>query len=243
MASSKTSLGEHWRTKARQPECYQDDDRWRLRIYVAKRKGDKSKLWNRVYSCDWKPDGWATEAAAMAARAAFKHWVDYERNLQQRQAQSASVASRSSAALNVLLQTPEPTRVSGRKRPRDARVAVSLIAVGGKVQLGMAVAELMPDGSPGPEELIQYHQRSAGMLQRARKRRKREIEMRSGLHAVSCESEVLWSDIIARCQAEAARRDSCFPLVLLTCPNSATAAWLTKVFLPTGVNPWPQGGL
>ena len=38
----------------------------------------------------------------MAARAAFKHWVDYERNLQQRQAQSASVASRSSAALNVL---------------------------------------------------------------------------------------------------------------------------------------------
>ena len=29
----------------------------------------------------------------------------------------------------------------------------------------------------------------------------------------------------------------CFPLVLLACPNSARAAWLTKVFLPTGVNP------
>ena len=77
----------------------------------------------------------------MAARAAFKHWVDYERNSLQRQAQSKSVASRSSAALNVLLQTPEPTRVSRRNRLHDARVAVSLIAVGGKVRLH-AVASL-----------------------------------------------------------------------------------------------------
>ena len=142
MASAKTPIVEHWRTKARQPECFQDEGCWKLRIYVAKRKGDKSKLWNRVYSYDWKPDGWATEAAAMAARAAFKHWVDYERNSLQRQAQSKSVASRSSAALNVLLQTPEPTRVSRRNRPHDARdLAVSLIAVGGKVRLH-AVASL-----------------------------------------------------------------------------------------------------
>lgn len=110
--------------------------------------------------------------------------------------------------MDALLQSPEPTRVSARKRLReqlrDVRVAVGLKAVGGKVQLGLAVAEIMPDDSPGPEELMQYHDRSAGVLKR--KRRKFEIRMRSGLHAIGCESEVRWSDIIARCEAAASNK-------------------------------------
>ena len=175
---------------------------------VATRSGDKRHLWKEVSSAAWKPGGWATQAAALAARIQFKHWVDFERNAKKRAAQSESVASRASAALDALLQTPEPTRVSGRKRPRHARVGVGLKVIGGKVQLGLALAEIMPDCSPGPDELIQYHARSAGSLQRVRKRRKRELDIKYGLHAVSCESEVLWSDVIARCHAEAARRDS-----------------------------------
>ena len=173
-----------------------------LHISVAKQKGDKSKCWSRVFSTEWKADGWATEAAALAARAAFKHWVDYERNSQQRSAQSESSALRSSARFELLQRPPEPTRTSGRKRPREARAVASLSVHGSKVQLRLAVAESMPDSSPGPDELLQYHNRSAGALHRARKR----LKFRSGLHAISCESEVLWSDIIARCEAHAARQ-------------------------------------
>ena len=154
--SVKSPAEQHWHTLARQTTTYHKDDRWRLVISSAKRKGDRNGLWERVHSTSWKPGGWATEAAALAARAQFKHWVDFERNAKKRAAQSESVASRSSAAMDALLQSPEPTRVSARKRPRDARVAVGLKAVGGRVQLGLAVAQIMPGGSPGPEELMQY---------------------------------------------------------------------------------------
>ena len=111
-----TPRDEHWRTKGRQPECIQSDGRWRLRISAAKQKGDRFQLWHRVYSTEWKRDGWATEAAALAARAQFKHWVDFERNVKKRTAQSKAAASRSSASLDALLQSPEPTRVSARKQ-------------------------------------------------------------------------------------------------------------------------------
>ena len=133
--SVKSPAEQHWHTLARQPTTYHKDDRWRLVISSAKRKGDRNGLWERVHSTSWKPGGWATEAAALAARAQFKHWVDFERNAKKRAAQSESVASRASAALDALLQTPEPTRVSGRKRPRHARVGVGLKVIGGKVQL------------------------------------------------------------------------------------------------------------
>ena len=202
MPPTSTS-GVHWRTLARQPCVRCTGGVYTLFILVATRSGDKRHLWKEVSSAAWKPGGWATQAAALAARIQFKHWVDFERNAKKRAAQSESVASRASAALDALLQTPEPTRVSGRKRPRHARVGVGLKVIGGKVQLGLALAEIMPDGSPGPDELIQYHSRSAGSLQRVRKRRKRELDIKYGLHAVSCESEVLWSDVIARCHAEA----------------------------------------
>jgi hypothetical protein len=127
---------------------------------MAKRRGDKFKLWERVGSTEWKPGGWATEAAALAARAQFKQWVDYERNVQQRAAQARSAASRSSSALEALLRPPEPTRATARKRPRGTRIAVSLNAVSGNVQLGLMCVELMAEGSPGPEEIVQYHHRT-----------------------------------------------------------------------------------
>ena len=65
-----------------------------------------------MYSTSWKPGGWATEAAALAARPAFKHWVDYDMNSQQRSAQAESAATRSPASLAALHRPLEPTRVS-----------------------------------------------------------------------------------------------------------------------------------
>ena len=85
-------------------------------------------------------------------------------NSQQRLAQAGSAAARSPASLGALQRPPDPTRVSSRKQPRNAHAIASLNVIDGKVQLGLAVAERMPDNSPGPEELIQYHSRSAGAM-------------------------------------------------------------------------------
>jgi hypothetical protein len=108
------STGEHWQTLAKQPFCSKIKGVHRLTICVAKKRGDKAKLWTKVYmySTDWKPGGWATEAAALAARAQFKHWVDYERNVPKRTAQAEAAASRSTAALDALLRPPAPTRAT-----------------------------------------------------------------------------------------------------------------------------------
>ena len=113
-------------------------DHWRLWIKAAQRNGDRRSLWHKVTSAKWKPDGWATEAAALAARLQFKHWVDYEMNSQQRLAQAGSAAARSSASLGALQRPPDPTRVSSRKQPRNAHAIASLHVIDGKVQLGLA---------------------------------------------------------------------------------------------------------
>ena len=163
--SLSTPAGQHWRTLGRQPRIVFSNGVYTLAIDYARRKGEKSSMWKRVYSADeWKPGGWATEAAALAARSQFKHWVDHGMHLQQRLAQADSAAARSPASLGALQRPPDPTRVSGRKQPRNAHAIASLHVIDGKVQLGLAVAERMPDSSPGPDELIQYHSRSAGAM-------------------------------------------------------------------------------
>ena len=118
----KTLAGGHWRTLSRQPICYSLHGRWWLYILMAKRRGDKFKLWERVGSTEWKPGGRATEAAALAARAQFKQWVDYERNVQQRAAQARSAASEHRARHLHL------RRCCGRRSPREPPLARGLVA-------------------------------------------------------------------------------------------------------------------
>ena len=199
---------QHWRTLGRQPRVALKDGTFTLTIDYAKQKGDKCKLWARVSSADrWRRGGWATEAAALAARPHFKHWVDNEMNSQQRAAQSSSAVARSPASLAAALSPPLPTRVSGRKRPRAVHVAVGLNADGGRVQLSLTLATEM-DSSVGMEELLRYNQRARGALQRQAKRRRREIEALGLPEAGGSPllSEAIWLDIAARCRAAAAQR-------------------------------------
>jgi hypothetical protein len=181
---------------------------WHLRIRVAKQRGDSSKLWKEVQSTDWKPGGWATEAAALAARPQFKDWVDYEMNQPKRTAQAGSTAARSPATIDMLVRPPHPTRSSDRKRSRlcSFGVKANLNLVGGKVQLNLGVTRVDPEGSLSLDRLFQYHQRSAGAWQRAAKRRKREIEkahgILSGTDAVTVPS---WADLLNEdCRSAAA---------------------------------------
>ena len=104
-------LGQHWRTLARQPRAAFKDGVFTLSIDVAKQRGDnQSKAWKRVSAADgWKLGGWATEAAALAARHQFKHWVDYEMNSQQRGAQTDAARARSPASLAAALSPPAAT--------------------------------------------------------------------------------------------------------------------------------------
>eukprot|EP00966_Prymnesium_polylepis_P031111 723885-Prymnesium_polylepis.1 len=75
------AAGKHWRTLKRLPWLDPlPDGSYRLQIEVAKERGAKRVRWKKVSSTEFKPGGWATEAAALAARPAFKRWVDYEMN-------------------------------------------------------------------------------------------------------------------------------------------------------------------
>ena len=159
MPPSSASSGAHWRTLARQPFCYHRDGAYILGIQVAKQKGDKAAKWKRVYSTEWKPGGWATEAAALAARARFKHWVDYEMNAQQRTAQSEAAASRSPAVLGAL-RPPEPTRASSRNRSRiftiDEPAISDLLAPTSEARRGTQVPTLwhsLCKRTPSQEEM------------------------------------------------------------------------------------------
>ena len=61
---------QHWRTMGRQPCLMNRNGVLVLHVGYAKQKGDKRQNWKRVYSSDqFKPGGWATEAAALAARS------------------------------------------------------------------------------------------------------------------------------------------------------------------------------
>jgi hypothetical protein len=132
--SLSTPAGQHWRTLGRQPRIVFRNGVYTLAIDYARRKGEKSSMWKRVYSADeWKPGGWATEAAALAARSQFKHWVDHDMHLQQRLAQADSAAARSPASLSAQQRPPDPTRVSSRKQPRNAHAIASLHVIDGKV--------------------------------------------------------------------------------------------------------------
>ena len=118
---------QHWRTMGRQPCLMNRDGVFVLHVDYAKQKGGKRQNWKRVYSSDqFKPGGWTTEAAALAARSEFKHWVDYEMNQVQRAGQVASSGRRSPATLATALSPLPPTRVSGRKRSRAGVVTVSV---------------------------------------------------------------------------------------------------------------------
>jgi hypothetical protein len=174
--SSATPAGQHWRTLGRQPRHRLRHGVHVLNIDVAKQRGDKSPAWDRVYSSTtFHPGGWATEAAALAARAAFKHWVDNEMNSQQRGAQLGAARARSPATLGMVLSPPAPTRVSGRKRPLVMDVHVGLNVDGGRVKLALTLKPMI-DYSVGAEDIVRFNQRARGALQRQAKRRRREIE-------------------------------------------------------------------
>ena len=96
-ATSPTGL--HWRTLTRQPWCRVKDGQYILEMMVAKQKGDPRAKWMKVSSAAWKEGGWATEAAALAARTQFKQWVDTGMNAKKRAAQAESAAARSPAGL------------------------------------------------------------------------------------------------------------------------------------------------
>lgn len=209
--SSATPAGQHWRTLGRQPRHRVRDGAHDLNIDFAKQRGDKSHAWGHVYSSTtFHPGGWATEAAALAARPAFKHWVDYEMNQGQRAGQAVSAGRRSPAALGMALSPPAPTRVSSRKRPAVTDVHVGLNMDGGRVKLALTLKPMI-DYSVGAEEIARFSQRARGALQRQAKRRRREIES-FGLPAGELLSASVWLDIAARCRAAAAaRQEPCVP--------------------------------
>ena len=184
---------EHWRTLARQPWCIEYLAKWRLVIRVAKQKGDRPGKWKLVYSTDFKEGGWATKAAAFAARSSFKQWVDTGMHPQCRLAQKSSVVPRNQAFLNSLLRTPDPARVSKRKAEPDSSQSTTTVE-----------AEL--DSSVKWEQIIHYRKRSAAAQERVVKRHRRELEVRSGLQLVGGQSYMQWSEIIARCHLAAAQQ-------------------------------------
>ena len=168
----------HWRTLRRQPwSCKTPEGTFRLAIQVAKQKGDRVRTSKVVYSTDFRAGGWATEAAALAARPGFKKWVDSGMNKQQRLAQKESVIPRAAAGLAALLKPPDPTRASTRNQVRPVHLRIDLKVVGGKVKLVMTTTSVIanPDSSNCWDKTIHYHKRSAAAQQRATKRRKREL--------------------------------------------------------------------
>mmetsp|Transcript_13461 Transcript_13461/g.34312 ORF Transcript_13461/g.34312 Transcript_13461/m.34312 type:complete len:91 (-) Transcript_13461:723-995(-) len=68
----------HWRTGDRQPEAYLVHvDAWRLRIRYAPYQGARRAQQKVARSTDrGYEQTWATQAAAITAKAHFKAWVD-----------------------------------------------------------------------------------------------------------------------------------------------------------------------
>ena len=187
-ATSPTGL--HWRTLTRQPWCKVNHGQYILEIMVAKRKGDPRAKWKRVSSAAWKEGGWATEAAALAARTQFKQWVDTGMNAQQRAAQAESAAARSPAGLASLLRPPAPTRASGRRRaPDNCQIEVAFKVCGGNlVKVELAFVATLRSSSIDMNTLWLYRKRSAAAHERAAKR------------ARGSAGDVCWDDLVARCR-------------------------------------------
>ena len=222
----KVLAGQHWRTLDRQPTAYQLHGVYHLRIRVAKQRADRSKFWKEFKSTDWKPGCWVTEAAALAARPQFKHWVDYDMNAAQRAGQSEASSSRSPAAINALLRPPAPTRASERLRSRvfSVHVSTGLKAGGGKVQLTLTVGQHVLSDVDDGELLSRYRKRSADALERAVKRRKYDMAKRNGsLFGAEAVAVPSWADIL---------KEDCG----LTSPRPATSTRRVARFRPRGAS-------
>jgi hypothetical protein len=227
--SPPTPAGQHWRTLGRQPRLVKRHGAIILHIDYATRPRDKSSAWKRVSSDQFKPGGWVTEAAALAAASKFKHWVDHEMNSQQRLAQKSSATARASAALATALSPPPPMRVSGRKRPRAVHVDVGLNADGGRVTLALTVKSMV-DSSVRVEDIAHFNERARGLLERAAKRRRSKVEA-LGLPVVGGEhtlSDAIWFDVAARCHAQEGAAHST-PKGVMRRPHPRGASYANRV--------------
>jgi hypothetical protein len=183
-ASGDRDHRHRWRTGDRIPGVTMKHGAYILRIKVPATKNGKPTKF--VTSADWKPGGWATELAALAARQQFKDWIDFDMHAAKRAAQSASVLPRTASLVASLARPEEPTRASGRSRPNVIRVAVHLNSVGGKVRLQLQLGQQLAGSSVDGDALLHWRKRSAGAQQRNAKRRRLEIES-LGLAALGSE--------------------------------------------------------
>ena len=172
------------------------DGQYILEIMIAKRKGEPRAKWKEVSSAAWKEGGWATEAAALAARTQFKQWVDTGMNAKKRAAQAESAAARSPAGLASLLRPPAPTRASGRRRaPDNCQIEVAFKVCGGNlVKVELAFVATLRSSSIDMNTLWLYRKRSAAAHERAAKR------------ARGSAGDVCWDDLVARCRVAATAR-------------------------------------
>ena len=161
--------GNTWRTGNRQPtECF-NHGTWCLQVrYAPYQRASSAKL-RVARSTDkgYEPHTWATQAAAIAAKAHFKAWVDYGRNPLKRAAQAASAVARAAAVVSARVQPLLSTRFRGSVRLEMAKVTVTL-RVGAA---GAVTAALGFNINASETLLLQWRARAAQVVDRGKRRR------------------------------------------------------------------------
>ena len=186
-----------WRTGNRQPSVSQErDGTWRLQIRYAPHQGARLAKQQWARSTDPGYDQkWATEAAAIGAKAHFKEWVDKGRNPLKRSAQSASAAARAEAVERARARPLLPTRFRGGIRLEAASVNARLqVGAKGSVSMTLGVAAHASEAT-----LLQWHKRAAQVVDK-RKRRRGAVEA-----AAAAVPLAVWADFHERCRKAAKR--------------------------------------
>eukprot|EP00966_Prymnesium_polylepis_P050479 1168670-Prymnesium_polylepis.1 len=194
----------HWRTGDRQPEACHVHKTWRLRIRYAPYQGARKAQQKVAWSTDQGYEQtWATQAAAIAAKADFKAWVNHGRGGKQRTAQLASAAARVKAVELARAEPLLPSRFSGRHKAESELEAPAFATVVLRVGATGAVTLALGVAAPRSDSLLlQWRERSAQVVDR-RKRRRDAAEA-----AAAAIPAGVWADFYERCRKAAKRAES-----------------------------------
>ena len=189
-----------WRTENRQPTEYQMHNKWHLMIKYAAYRGARGKKLDTARSTHQGYDkgGWATRAAAIAAKPHFKEWVNSGSSSQQRAAGAASVVARAEAVAAARQRPLVPTRFRGGIRIEAAKVTVGL-SIGTTGTVAVALDTVAHASELATE---QWHQRAAQIVDR-KKRRLDAVDA-----AAADIPEWRWTDFSERCKKAARLRAS-----------------------------------
>ena len=189
-----------WRTENRQPTEYQLHNKWHLMIKYAPYRGARGQKLDTARSTHQGYDkgGWATRAAAIAAKPHFKEWVNSGRNSQQRAAGATSAVARAKAVEAARQRPLVPTRFRGGIRIEAAKVIVGL-SIGTTGTVAVALDTVAHASELATE---QWHKRAAQIVDR----KKRRLD---AVDAAAAEiPEWRWNDFSERCNKAARLRAS-----------------------------------